>query len=56
LNELSKINKFPNAIIGHAWFHKENSEAGIAKQASFDLVKGIRSKPNIKILQLLIRF
>ncbi len=48
LNELSKINKFPNAIVGHAWFHKKNSEEVIAKQASFDLVKGIRSKPNIK--------
>ena len=48
LEKLSKNNKFPNAIVGHAWFHKKNSEAIIAEQASFDLVKGIRSKPITK--------
>jgi len=48
LEKLSKNNKFPNAIVGHAWFHKKNSEAIIAEQASFDFVKGIRSKPITK--------
>ena len=48
LEKLSKINKYPNAIVSHAWFHKKNSEAIIAEQASFDIVKGIRSKPSIR--------
>ena len=43
-----KKNKFPNAVVGHAWFHKKNTEAVIAEQASFDFVKGIRSKPSVK--------
>ena len=45
IQNLAKKNRFPNAIIGHAWFHTENSEAIIAEQASFDMVKSIRSKP-----------
>ena len=49
LENLSKKNKFPNAIVAHAWFHKKNSEEIIAKQASFDMVKGIRSKPITKL-------
>ena len=48
LNNLSKINKFPTAIVGHAWFDRDNSEAIIAEQASFDIVKGIRSKPKVR--------
>jgi len=48
IENLAKRNKFPNAIIGHAWFHKKNSEKIIAEQASFDLVKSIRSKPSVK--------
>ncbi len=48
IENLAKKNKFPNAIIGHAWFHKKNSESIIAEQASFDMVKSIRSKPNVK--------
>ena len=48
LQKLSKINKYPNAIVSHAWFHKKNAEAIIAEQASFDIVKGIRSKPSIR--------
>ena len=50
LENLSRKNKFPNAIVAHAWFHKKNSEEIIAKQASFDMVKGIRSKPITKLL------
>ena len=48
LNDLSKKNKFPTAIVGHAWFDRYNSEAIIAEQASFDIVKGIRSKPKVR--------
>ena len=48
LSKLSETSKFPTAIVGHAWLNKENSEAIIAEQASFDIVKGIRSKPTIR--------
>ena len=48
IEDLAGRNKFPNAIIGHAWFNTKNSETIIAEQASFDMVKSIRSKPNIK--------
>ena len=51
LKYLSLNNKFPNAIVAHAWFHKKNSEEIIAEQASFDMVKGIRSKPITKFSQ-----
>jgi predicted TIM-barrel fold metal-dependent hydrolase len=36
---------FPNAIVAHAWFDTANAEEIIAAQASFPLVRGIRSKP-----------
>ena len=48
IENLGKRNKFPNAIIGHAWFHTKNAEIIIAEQASFNMVKSIRSKPNVK--------
>ena len=48
IENLAKRNKFPNAIIGHAWFHTKNAEIIIAEQASFNMVKSIRSKPNVK--------
>lgn len=51
LKYLSLNNKFPNAIVAHAWFHKKDSEEIIAEQASFDMVKGIRSKPITKFSQ-----
>lgn len=35
----------PSAIVAHAWFHTDNSEEILARQAAFPLVKGIRSKP-----------
>jgi predicted TIM-barrel fold metal-dependent hydrolase len=35
----------PSAIVAHAWFHTDNCEEILARQASFPLVKGIRSKP-----------
>ena len=48
IENLAKKNKYPNAIIGHAWFHTKNTEKIIAEQASFNMVKSIRSKPNVK--------
>jgi predicted TIM-barrel fold metal-dependent hydrolase len=45
---LSKVNDkhgFPGAIAAHAWFHADNAEEIIARQAAFPLVRGIRSKP-----------
>ncbi len=36
---------FPNAIVGHAWFDRENTEEILAAHAEFPLVRGIRSKP-----------
>lgn len=38
---------FPNAIVAHAWIDEPDSEEVIARQASFPLVRGIRSKPII---------
>ncbi len=35
----------PAAIVGHAWFHTDNSAEVLARQASCPLVRGIRSKP-----------
>ena len=35
----------PNAIVAHAWFHTANAAGILAEQASFPLVRGIRSKP-----------
>jgi predicted TIM-barrel fold metal-dependent hydrolase len=36
---------FPNAIVAHAWFDREDSAQILAAQAARPLVKGIRSKP-----------
>jgi predicted TIM-barrel fold metal-dependent hydrolase len=36
---------FPNAIVAHAWFHTDNAEEVLARQAACPLVRGIRSKP-----------
>lgn len=45
LTEMHQHIGYPSAIVAHAWFHTENSEEILARQASFPLVKGIRSKP-----------
>lgn len=45
LEEIAASSGFPNAIVAHAWFHTENAEEIIARQASCALVRGIRSKP-----------
>jgi len=36
---------FPDAIVAHAWFDRPDTEAVLAAQAEFPLVRGIRSKP-----------
>lgn len=45
LTEMHQRIGHPSAIVAHAWFHTDNSEEILAKQAAFPLVKGIRSKP-----------
>src|SRR5688572_5793318 len=45
LTEISSQHGMPHAIVAHAWFHTANAEEIIARQASFPLVRGIRSKP-----------
>lgn len=45
LTEMHQSIGHPSAIVAHAWFHTDNSEEILARQAEFPLVKGIRSKP-----------
>lgn len=45
LSELSDEQGLPTVIVAHAWFHTENSAEVLAEQASYPLVRGIRSKP-----------
>lgn len=45
LSTLSDECGMPNAIVAHAWFHTANAESILEQQASFDRVRGIRSKP-----------
>jgi len=45
LSALSAKEGMPNAIVAHAWFHTPNAAEVLERQASFPLVRGIRSKP-----------
>lgn len=45
ISDLSARHGFPNAIVAHAWFHTPDAAEILARQASFPLVRGIRSKP-----------
>jgi predicted TIM-barrel fold metal-dependent hydrolase len=45
LHEVHAHHGMPNAIVAHAWFHTDDSEAILARQSRFPLVRGIRSKP-----------
>lgn len=45
LTEMHQRIGHPSAIVAHAWFHTDNSEEILTRQAAFPLVKGIRSKP-----------
>ena len=45
LTELNGVCGMPDAIVAHAWFDTEDTERVLAEQASFPLVRGIRSKP-----------
>ena len=45
LTEINARHGVPSAIVAHAWFHTEEAEEVIARQAAFPLVRGIRSKP-----------
>ncbi len=45
LTRVHEAEGIPAAIVAHAWFHTENAAEVLARQASFALVRGIRSKP-----------
>ncbi|MES2264863.1 MAG: amidohydrolase family protein [Pseudomonadota bacterium] len=45
LHEVNKQYGFPNAVVAHAWFDRDNTDAMLAAQAAWPLVRGIRSKP-----------
>jgi predicted TIM-barrel fold metal-dependent hydrolase len=45
ISAIHRENGFPGAIVAHAWFDTDNAEEVIAAQATFPLVRGIRSKP-----------
>ncbi len=45
LTALNAKHGMPHAIVGHAWFHTPNAAQILERQASFPLVRGIRSKP-----------
>jgi predicted TIM-barrel fold metal-dependent hydrolase len=43
--EMNAQHGFPNAIVAHAWFDRDDTEEILARQAAIPLVRGIRSKP-----------
>lgn len=45
LTQLHAHHGMPDAIVAHAWLHTTDAEHILAQQASFTLVRGIRSKP-----------
>lgn len=45
LTQLNQRYGLPSAIVAHAWFDADDTEEILAAQASFPLVRGIRSKP-----------
>ncbi len=45
LSQVNQSDGIPAAIVAHAWFHTPNAAEVLARQASFPLVRGIRSKP-----------
>lgn len=45
LEQMNARYGFPNAIVAHAWFDRDDSDDILAAQAARPLVRGIRSKP-----------
>lgn len=45
LTALHAKHGMPDAIVAHAWFHTPDAAAILERQASFPMVRGIRSKP-----------
>lgn len=45
LTAISETSGMPNAIVAHAWIDEAGSDKMLERQASFPLVKGIRTKP-----------
>jgi predicted TIM-barrel fold metal-dependent hydrolase len=45
LHDVNRRYGFPNAIVAHAWFDRDDSAAILQAHAQYPLVRGIRSKP-----------
>ena len=45
LTKVMSTENLPHAVVAHAWLHRDDSEAVLERQASFEAVRGIRSKP-----------
>jgi len=45
LTAQNRLTGLPSAIVAHAWFHTPDAAKLLERQASFALVRGIRSKP-----------
>ncbi|MDP6687924.1 MAG: amidohydrolase family protein [Alphaproteobacteria bacterium] len=45
LHDLAEAEGLPSAIIGQAWFGRDDIEQMLAGQAAFPLVRGVRQKP-----------
>jgi len=42
---IMRTHELPNALVAHAWFHREDSREEMEAQAAYSEVRGIRSKP-----------
>jgi predicted TIM-barrel fold metal-dependent hydrolase len=45
ITEMNAQYGFPNAIVGHVWFDRDDAEEVLAVHKTFPLMRGIRSKP-----------
>jgi predicted TIM-barrel fold metal-dependent hydrolase len=45
LHELHERHGFPNAVVGHVWFDRPETEERLLEHLRYPLVRGIRSKP-----------
>jgi len=45
LVDVMQSHDLPNALVAHAWFHRDDSRDELQAQAAFREVRGIRSKP-----------
>lgn len=45
LHAVAEAHGFPNAVVGQAWFCRDDIDAVLAGHAAFPLIRGIRQKP-----------